>query len=138
MKNLLTISVLLLIIFPAFADNNDNIDYSTINSSPDRRRNYIIPPQPVLPDDENSIQLNSSPDRRRHELIPPHPVNPQNPINFSKSVDLKNLKNFYEIIVYNLNGIKINCDINSLPSGKYLILLNDGENIIKEKIVILK
>ncbi|MEO0233852.1 MAG: hypothetical protein ABIN39_05150 [candidate division WOR-3 bacterium] len=119
---------------PVLPDDNNS---TQLNSLPENHRNYIIPPQPVLPEDENSVQLKSSPDKRRHNIIPPNPVNPQNPITFSKTIDLKNLGEF-EIQIYNLNGERVNNNLNSLPTGKYLLLLKNGKNIFKEKIVILK
>ncbi|MEO0288514.1 MAG: T9SS type A sorting domain-containing protein [candidate division WOR-3 bacterium] len=115
----------------------DDENSTQLNSAPENHRNYVIPPQPVLPDDDNSVQLKSSPDKRRQNILPPNPINPQNPITFSNIIDLKNFGEF-EIEVYNLNGERMNSDLNFLPAGKYLLLLKNGKNIFKEKIVILK
>uniref|UniRef100_A0A7C3J6P2 T9SS type A sorting domain-containing protein n=1 Tax=candidate division WOR-3 bacterium TaxID=2052148 RepID=A0A7C3J6P2_UNCW3 len=116
----------------------DNDNATQIYSLPDGHRNYIIPPQPVLPDDDNATQTKSSPDRRRHNIIPPHPVPPQNPVTISKAIDIKNIGKDFEIHIFNVNGVEIKSDINSLPTGKYFLLLKNGNEIYREKIVILK
>lgn len=138
MKKLLTISLLLLITVTIFANGNVNDNNTFVNSLPDRHRNYIIPPQPVIPDDDNSTQIKSSPDRRRHNIIPPNPVPPQNPVTISKTIDIKNIGKDVQIHIFNINGLEIKCDVNSLPNGKYFLLIKNGNEIYKEKIVILK
>ncbi|MEO0304611.1 MAG: hypothetical protein ABIM64_05050, partial [candidate division WOR-3 bacterium] len=78
MKKLLTVSLFILLSsITLLADKNDAefVDYN-IKSQPDIHRNYIIPPQPVLPDDNNSTQLNSLPENHRNYIIPPQPILP--------------------------------------------------------------
>ncbi|MEJ5306794.1 MAG: T9SS type A sorting domain-containing protein [candidate division WOR-3 bacterium] len=78
MKKLLTVSLLILLAsIVLLADKNDAefVNYN-IQSQPDNHRNYIIPPQPVLPDDNSSTQLYSLPETHRNYIIPPQPVLP--------------------------------------------------------------